>query len=82
MKAAFDGIFKGKKVLLTGDSGFKGSWLAIWLKELGAEVFGQHGMGTTSQPLAAVTILLILARTALMFRENRMLLEQSRLWTS
>ena len=24
-------FFKGKKVLITGDTGFKGSWLAIWL---------------------------------------------------
>jgi CDP-glucose 4,6-dehydratase len=36
----FSNIYKNKKVLLTGDTGFKGSWLAIWLKELGAEVFG------------------------------------------
>lgn len=36
----FDNIYKGKKVLITGDTGFKGSWLAIWLKELGAEVHG------------------------------------------
>ncbi len=33
-------IFKGKKVLMTGHTGFKGSWLTIWLKELGADVFG------------------------------------------
>jgi len=33
-------IYKGKKVLITGHTGFKGSWLAIWLKELGAEVYG------------------------------------------
>ena len=33
-------FFKGKKVLITGDTGFKGSWLAIWLLELGAEVYG------------------------------------------
>jgi CDP-glucose 4,6-dehydratase len=32
--------FAGKRVLLTGDSGFKGSWLALWLCELGAEVTG------------------------------------------
>ena len=37
---AFNGIYKGKKVLITGDTGFKGSWLSIWLKELGAEVYG------------------------------------------
>jgi len=33
-------IYKGKKVLLTGHTGFKGSWLAIWLKQLGADVYG------------------------------------------
>ena len=36
----FRNIYKNKKVLITGDTGFKGSWLAIWLIELGAEVFG------------------------------------------
>lgn len=34
------GFFKGKRVLLTGDTGFKGSWLSIWLTELGAKVYG------------------------------------------
>lgn len=33
-------FYNGKKVLVTGHTGFKGSWLSIWLKELGAEVFG------------------------------------------
>jgi CDP-glucose 4,6-dehydratase len=32
--------YKGKKVFVTGNTGFKGSWLSIWLKELGAEVYG------------------------------------------
>ena len=36
----FSGIYKNKKILVTGDTGFKGSWLCIWLKELGAEVYG------------------------------------------
>lgn len=30
----------GKRVVVTGDTGFKGSWLALWLHTLGAEVFG------------------------------------------
>ena len=36
----FDGFYKGKRVLVTGHTGFKGSWLSIWLHELGAEVVG------------------------------------------
>lgn len=36
----FNNFYKGKKVLITGQTGFKGSWLSIWLKELGAEVIG------------------------------------------
>jgi CDP-glucose 4,6-dehydratase len=36
----FNKTFQNKKVLVTGDSGFKGSWLCIWLKELGADVYG------------------------------------------
>lgn len=30
----------GRRVLVTGDTGFKGSWLALWLSELGAQVWG------------------------------------------
>ena len=33
-------FWKNKKVLLTGHTGFKGSWLSIWLKKLGAELVG------------------------------------------
>lgn len=36
----FNGAFKGKRVLVTGHTGFKGSWLSIWLHEMGAEVIG------------------------------------------
>jgi CDP-glucose 4,6-dehydratase len=32
--------YKNRKVLVTGHTGFKGSWLALWLKELDAEVMG------------------------------------------
>jgi CDP-glucose 4,6-dehydratase len=33
-------MYEGKKVLVTGNTGFKGSWLTTWLKEMGAEVSG------------------------------------------
>lgn len=36
----FNNFYKGKRVLVTGHTGFKGSWLCIWLHELGAEVVG------------------------------------------
>lgn len=37
---AFSNIYKGKKVLITGHTGFKGSWLSTWLVMMGAEVYG------------------------------------------
>ncbi|MBU0701717.1 CDP-glucose 4,6-dehydratase [bacterium] len=40
MDGLFHGIFKEKKVLVTGHTGFKGAWLSLWLKELGAKVIG------------------------------------------
>lgn len=35
-----DNPLKNKKILITGHTGFKGSWLSIWLDLLGAEVIG------------------------------------------
>ena len=40
VKGVFGGAFQGMPVLVTGHTGFKGSWLSIWLKELGAKVIG------------------------------------------
>lgn len=37
---SFKNIYKGKKVLVTGHTGFKGSWLCAWLLDLGADVVG------------------------------------------
>ncbi len=45
----FSGIYKNKRVLITGISGFKGSWLALWLKELGADVVG-YSLEPPTQP--------------------------------
>ncbi len=36
----FADIYRGKRVLLTGHTGFKGSWLALWLEEMGASISG------------------------------------------
>lgn len=36
----FNNAFKDKRVLVTGHTGFKGSWLCVWLHELGAEIIG------------------------------------------
>lgn len=40
MHEMFQNIYAGKKVLVTGHTGFKGSWLTLWLRNLGAEVVG------------------------------------------
>lgn len=37
---SFSGTYRGKKVLVTGHTGFKGSWLVAWLLKLGAKVIG------------------------------------------
>ena len=36
----FENIYRQKKIFVTGHTGFKGSWLILWLLDLGAQVFG------------------------------------------
>jgi len=43
-------FWSGKRVLLTGDTGFKGAWMALWLQNMGAEVYGFSLPPETSQP--------------------------------
>lgn len=45
----FDGFYKGKRVFLTGHTGFKGAWLAMWLKRMGA-VVGAFSLEPPSVP--------------------------------
>ncbi|HQD83397.1 MAG TPA: NAD-dependent epimerase/dehydratase family protein, partial [Quisquiliibacterium sp.] len=40
LRNAFDGFWRGRRVLVTGHNGFKGAWLSLWLESLGAEVHG------------------------------------------
>lgn len=40
MNTLFSGAYAGRRVLVTGHTGFKGSWLSLWLDALGAEVSG------------------------------------------
>jgi CDP-glucose 4,6-dehydratase len=47
----FGGAYKGRRVLLTGQTGFKGAWLAHWLLSLGAEVRGFALAPQADQPL-------------------------------
>jgi CDP-glucose 4,6-dehydratase len=42
-------FWQGRKVLVTGHSGFKGSWLSLWLQHMGADVIG-FSSGSPSRP--------------------------------
>lgn len=45
----FNNIYKNKTVLVTGHTGFKGSWLVFWLKKMGANVIG-YSLNIPTQP--------------------------------
>lgn len=53
----FNSIYKHKKVLVTGHTGFKGSWLSLWLHSLGAEVHGlSNGIPTKPSMFQELTL--------------------------
>lgn len=49
MRGLFGDVYKGRRVLVTGHTGFKGSWLSLWLTRLGAEVCG-YSLGVPTKP--------------------------------
>ena len=50
----FNDVYKGKKILITGHTGFKGSWLCLWLTLLGANVAGFSNKEKTNPSLFQV----------------------------
>ena len=54
MTELFRGRYKDKKVLVTGHTGFKGSWLALWLNAMGAKVIGYALEADTTPSHAAL----------------------------
>lgn len=51
----FNNFYQNKKVLVTGNTGFKGSWLSLWLKQMGAEVYGISNIVPTQPSLFEIT---------------------------
>jgi len=49
MNTAWRDAYRGRRVLLTGHTGFKGAWLAMWLAELGADVTG-YALAPATEP--------------------------------
>ena len=43
------GFWRGRRVLVTGHTGFKGSWAALWLQIMGARLYG-FGLSPPSSP--------------------------------
>ena len=53
----FKNVYQGKKVLVTGNTGFKGSWLTVWLLNLGAKVYGlANGAPSTPSMFEALNL--------------------------
>jgi len=49
MTAINSKFWRGKKVFITGHTGFKGSWLSFWLASMGAKVTG-YGLAPNTTP--------------------------------
>jgi CDP-glucose 4,6-dehydratase len=49
LKETLEATYRGRTVLVTGHTGFKGAWLSTWMKELGAQVIG-YSLDSPSKP--------------------------------
>src|SRR5688500_4846553 len=61
--ASFQNYYSGRRVLVTGHTGFKGGWLSLWLKHLGAEVWGYSLPAPTEPNLHEIIRPFAFART-------------------
>ena len=48
-------FWKNKKVLITGHTGFKGGWLSVWMKHLGAKVSG-YSLNPTTKKISLIRL--------------------------
>ncbi len=71
----FADIYRGKRVFVTGHTGFKGSWLVLWLKQLGANVHG-YSLPAPTDPSHWDSLHLDISQTMGDIRDGAML-EQS-----
>ncbi len=62
---AIKSFWRNKRVFLTGNTGFKGSWLSIWLDSLGAEVYGYALKPNTAPSLYELCSLNRITRTTI-----------------
>jgi hypothetical protein len=62
--STFNDFYRGKTVLVTGHTGFKGSWLATWLTNLGAKVVG-YAIEPPSEPACVITSCTCMATSAM-----------------
>lgn len=55
VNGGMENFFYGKRVLLTGHTGFKGAWLTLWLRKMGAEVCG-FSLAANTEPSMFVAL--------------------------
>ena len=64
-------FWSGRRVLLTGHTGFKGAWLSLWLEMLGAEVFGLALAPATEPSLFSLTRQAVYPQSAMVDLRDR-----------
>ncbi len=70
----FGNTYQGKKILVTGNTGFKGSWLSVWLNDLGAEVYGiSNGIPTEPAMFNVLDLWGIVKHHSIDIRDSKLL---------